>query len=70
MNEEIFTIPSNESLFSTEDKNKKKNANFSISVDVLDEFDTYIKSMVGMKKSPIVEKLIVNFLIQSGVREK
>ena len=68
MGEEIYTVPTDESLFNF--KYKKKNANFSLSEDVLHDFDAYVKSMGGMKKSGIVEKLIVNFLIQAGVREK
>jgi len=67
MNNKSYTVPMDESLF--EVKYKRKNANFSIGEDVLHDFDIYTKE-IGIKKSTVVEKLIIGYLINAGVRKK
>lgn len=67
MNKNLYAVPLDESLF--EVKYKRKNANFSIGEDVLHDFDIYTKEL-GLKKSTVIEKLIIGYLINAGVRKK
>jgi len=66
MSDDIFTVPTDESLFDF--KYKRKQTNYSIAEDVKHDFDVYAKKM-NLNKSRVIETLIVNFLINAGVRE-
>ena len=67
MTEDLYLAPSDKSLFPVTYPKKPKS--FSISADVMHDFEKFIKKS-NLKRSETVEKLIINFLIQAGVREK
>jgi len=67
MSDDLYTVPTDESLFDF--KYKRKQTNFSLPEDVIHDFDVYAKKM-NLTKSRVVETLIVNFLKNAGVREK
>jgi hypothetical protein len=67
MSDDLYTVPKDESLFNF--KYKRKQTNFSIPEDVIHDFNTYAKEM-NLNKSRVVETLIVNFLVNAGVRQK
>jgi len=63
---EQFTVPNDKSLFVV--RYEKKKANYSISEDILKDFNKYAKDN-SLNKSGVIEKLIENFLINGGVRK-
>jgi len=67
MSDDLYTVPTDKSLFDF--KYKRKQTNFSLPEDVIHDFDVYAKKM-NLTKSRVVETLIVNFLKNAGVREK
>jgi len=67
MSDDLYTVPTDKSLFNF--KYKRKQTNFSLPEDVIHDFDVYAKKM-NLTKSRVVETLIVNFLKNAGVREK
>lgn len=67
MTEDIYTVPTDMSIFPI--KYKKQNSNFSVRSDILKDFTAYANKM-NLSKSGVVETLLENFLIQAGVREK
>jgi len=67
MKKSEFTVPQDESLFVV--KYKKQKANYSIREDILHDFNVFAEAS-SLNKSGVIEKLIENFLISSGVRKK
>ena len=61
-----YTIPKEKALFQT--KYKKQRTNYTISADLLHDFNTYCDSE-ALNRSAVIEKFIENFLVQSGVRK-
>jgi len=61
-----YTVPENEALFPV--KYKKKRVNYSISEDLVHDFNTYTDKE-NLNKSAVMETFMRNFLIQSGVRK-
>lgn len=67
MSEDLYLAPTDKSLFPTTYPKKPKS--FSIRTDVMHDFEMFL-SKNNLKRSETVEKLIINFLINAGVREK
>jgi len=66
MEDKRYTVPQNEALFPV--KYKKKRVNYSISEDLVHDFNTYTDKE-NLNKSAVLEAFMRNFLIQSGVRK-
>ena len=65
-NDKRYTVPANEALFHV--KYKKKRTNYSISEDVLNDFNKYTDEQ-NLNKSAVLETFMKNFLLQVGVRK-
>ena len=61
-----FVVPSDKALFPT--KYKKKRVNYSIGADLLHDFNTYCDKE-ALNRSAVIEKFILNFLVQNGIRK-
>jgi len=66
MGEDKYTVPQSEALFPV--KYKKKRVNYSISEDLVHDFNAYTDKE-NLNKSAVLETFMRNFLIQSGVRK-
>jgi len=62
-----FTVPVNETLFPV--KYKKKQANFTIKEDVLNDFNKFAEDN-RYNKSGVIEQLLISFLVSHGVRKE
>ena len=60
-----YAVPTDQSLFPT--NYKKARVNYSVSEDVVHDFNQYAKDE-SLNKSGVVEKLLIQFLKNVGVR--
>ena len=68
MEDKRYTVPTEQLLFPNI-KYKKKRVNYSISEDLINDFNTYADKE-NLNRSAVLETFIRNFLIQVGVRKK
>ncbi|MBL0703208.1 MAG: hypothetical protein JJV95_04425 [Sulfurospirillum sp.] len=66
MEDKRYIVPREQSLFPNI-RYKKKRVNYSISEDLISDFNTYADKE-NLNRSAVLETFIRNFLIQVGVR--
>jgi metal-responsive CopG/Arc/MetJ family transcriptional regulator len=69
MEDKRYTIPTEQLLSHPNIRYKKKRVNYSISEDLINDFNIYADKE-NLNRSAVLETFIRNFLVQVGVRKK